>query len=86
MVLTKAYLRYTSVARFGIVCSARGNCVFVKRKGTKSDTTLLPFVAVPALEDVIVWDIRTGDQVTLLKFTNITVETSSTTRETYFEV
>lgn len=66
MVLTKAYLRYASVGRFGIVCSARGNGVFVNRKGIKPGGAVLPYVAVPALEDVIVWDVRTGDQVNVI--------------------
>ena len=63
MVLTKAYLRYASVGCFGVVCSTRGHALFVKRKGQKSGSAVVPFVAVPALENVIVWDIRTGDQV-----------------------
>ncbi|RKP11159.1 WD40-repeat-containing domain protein [Thamnocephalis sphaerospora] len=52
--MVKAYLRYEQAASFGVVASNLGNTVY--------DTTGKLAVA-PALEDVIVWDLKKGTQV-----------------------
>ena len=57
MGLTKQYLRYVHKASFGVVTSRKGDAIIV-RSGHQGTT-----VASPALEDVILWDLRKGEKV-----------------------
>lgn len=65
MPLTKQYLRYEATTSFGVICSRKTGPLLLKvaRKGTER------LVAVsPALEHVIIWDIKTGDKVNQFVF------------------
>ena len=66
MPLTKQCLRYEHSATFGVVCSQRSNAVLLEKGGGAKGTSGLRAV-VPALEDVYVWDVRTGRRVHRLK-------------------
>ena len=63
MVLTKAYLRYVQSACFGVVCSLKGNVVFVRRRTNKLSKQVTLYAVCPALESVVVWDVRRGEKV-----------------------
>lgn len=63
MVLTKAYLRYVQSACFGVVCSLKANIVFVRRRTNTLSTQLTLYAVCPALESVVVWDVRRGEKV-----------------------
>ena len=58
MGVTKQYLRYTPGPLFGVVGSPKANIVFLDVRGVKGK-----YCAVGACEDVIVWDLRTGEKV-----------------------
>ena len=58
-----------SIQAFGLICSAGSNSVYDGR---------LAFV--PALEDVLVWDVKRGQQVSPFSFVCITVLNGTTTR------
>lgn len=63
MVLTKAYLRYVNSGNFGVIASSRANVGLIKR-GFKHDKKHEELCAVvPALENVQIWDVRTGEKV-----------------------
>ena len=57
MGLTKQYLRYVQKASFGVVNSRKGDAIIV-HNGHQGTT-----VASPALEDVVLWDLRKGEKV-----------------------
>lgn len=57
MPLTKQYLRYVRQASFGVVSSRESNAVLVEASRGQLK------VAAPALEDVIVWDLRIREKV-----------------------
>lgn len=59
MGLTKQYLRYQHTAVFGIVGSQKSNIVFLDIRGTRGK-----YCAVGACENVLIWDLRTGEKVT----------------------
>ena len=69
MVLTKAYLRYLQTACVGVVCSLRANVVFIRRKIGASSKQFTQYAACPALENVIIWDVRRGEKVAGFQFT-----------------
>ena len=60
MGLTKQYLRYAPADTFGLIATNKANIVFLDIKGVKGR-----YCAVGACEDVIIWDIRTGEKVSL---------------------
>ncbi|XP_076820356.1 WD repeat-containing protein 3-like [Clavelina lepadiformis] len=62
MGLTKQYLRYSSSAQFGVIGSTRCNVVFLKLRNT-----IGRYVASGAVEDINVWDSRTGEKVLVLQ-------------------
>lgn len=62
MGITKQYLRYCASALFGVIASPKANIVFVTLRGDKGR-----YVAVAACEHVIIWDIRKGEKVLILK-------------------
>ena len=53
MGLTKQYLRYASYASWGLVASPNSNIVYLSNN----------LVVCPALEKVIIWDIRKNEKV-----------------------
>jgi hypothetical protein len=57
MVLTKAYLRYVPAGVFGVIASAKANVVFVKKP---------KYVGVAAVENVNIWNSKTGEKVCVL--------------------
>jgi len=61
MGLTKQYLRYIAGDVFGLVGTNKSNVVLLKVHGSAGR-----FCATGACEDVIVWDIRTGEKVKTL--------------------
>ena len=65
MVLTKAYLRYVQSACFGVVCSLKANVVFIRKRTGNSKEQVIQYAACPALESVIVWDVRRGEKASL---------------------
>ena len=58
MGLTKQYLRYNPTAQFGVIASQRSNIVALQMRNTKAR-----YVAVGAVENVIIWDVRIGQKV-----------------------
>ena len=66
MVLTKAYLRYVQSACFGVVCSLKANVVFIRKRTSNSKEQVIQYAACPALESVIVWDVRRGEKASIL--------------------
>lgn len=62
MGLTRDYLRYAQCEVFGVIASNKCNVVFLDVRGTRGK-----YCAVGACEDVIVWDIRTGEKRFTLK-------------------
>ncbi|XP_046345376.2 WD repeat-containing protein 3-like [Haliotis rufescens] len=62
MGLTKQYLRYQHSAVFGIVGSQKSNIVFLDIRGTRGK-----YCAVGACENVLIWDLRTGEKFNDLK-------------------
>ena len=60
MGLTKQYLRYNPISQFGVIGSPRCNVVALKMRNTVGR-----FVAVAAVENVIIWDVRIGEKVSL---------------------
>ncbi|XP_046574753.1 LOW QUALITY PROTEIN: WD repeat-containing protein 3-like [Haliotis rubra] len=62
MGLTKQYLRYQPSAVFGIVGSQKSNLVFLDIRGTRGK-----YCAVGACENVLIWDLRTGEKFSILK-------------------
>ena len=65
MVLTKAYLRYVQSACFGVVCSLKANVVFIRKRTGNSKEQVIQYAACPALESVIVWDVRRGEKASV---------------------
>lgn len=59
MVLTKAYLRYVPAGTFGVVASSKSNCVFIRGASAKK----AQYVGVAALENVNIWNVKTGEKV-----------------------
>ncbi|XP_028412529.1 WD repeat-containing protein 3-like [Dendronephthya gigantea] len=64
MVLTKSYLRYVDAGNFGVVGSTRANVCLVENGQMRRETY---YAVVPALENIYVWDLRTGERVQVLK-------------------
>lgn len=58
MGLTKQYLRYVPGPVLGLVGGQKSNVVFLDIKGVKGK-----YCAVGACENVLVWDLRTGEKV-----------------------
>lgn len=66
MVLTKSYLRYVDAGSFGVVGSTRANVCFVKNSTKQRNQRGTCLAAAPALENVYIWDMRTGERVRFL--------------------
>ncbi|PIK61621.1 putative WD repeat-containing protein 3 [Apostichopus japonicus] len=62
MGLTKQYLRYAPSALFGVVGTSKANIVTVEIDDIQSN-----LVAVTAVEDVLIWDLKKGEIVLTLK-------------------
>ncbi|XP_053396135.1 WD repeat-containing protein 3-like [Mercenaria mercenaria] len=62
MGLTKQYLRYAAGEVFGVIAGNKSNIIFLHIVGNHGK-----YCATGACEDVIVWDIRTGDKYFTLK-------------------
>ena len=61
MPLTKQYLRYVAARSFGLVTSRKGDALLYG--GPNSSLRGKRFVVCPALEDVIIWDLKTSSKV-----------------------
>ena len=68
--MVKSYLRHGGTEAFGLVASSSSNSLFDGRRAF-----------VPALEDVLVWDVKKGEQVrpTLILRPAQSVRTDGTT-------
>ncbi|CAG2197288.1 DIP2 [Mytilus edulis] len=62
MGVTKQYLRYIPGPSFGVIGSPKANILFLDVRGVRGK-----YCAVGACEDVIVWDLRTGEKFNTLK-------------------
>ncbi|XP_063403834.1 WD repeat-containing protein 3-like isoform X1 [Mytilus trossulus] len=62
MGVTKQYLRYIPGPSFGVIGSSKANILFLDVRGVRGK-----YCAVGACEDVIVWDLRTGEKFNTLK-------------------
>lgn len=62
MPLTKQYLRYAHLASFGVVSSRKSNAILLDV--AKGKARQLRIIA-PALEDIIIWDPRKGERVSV---------------------
>ena len=60
MGLTKQYLRYAPANIFGIVAGTRSNIKLIKYKGVSGK-----YAAVGACEYVFIWDLKTGENVSI---------------------
>ncbi|KAJ1789527.1 beta transducin [Coemansia sp. RSA 2167] len=69
--MVKSYLRYEAQSTFGVICSAGGNAVF-DHSGRLSIT--------PALDSVVVWDIKKATQVARWKDSDNTAEVTCIAR------
>eukprot|EP00730_Choanoeca_flexa_P002941 TRINITY_DN11236_c0_g1_i1.p1 TRINITY_DN11236_c0_g1~~TRINITY_DN11236_c0_g1_i1.p1 ORF type:complete len:887 (+),score=245.99 TRINITY_DN11236_c0_g1_i1:1629-4289(+) len=58
MPLVKNYLRYEASGRYGVIASGSGNAVYLATQ---------QLIASPALEDVIIWNAKTGEQTMKLE-------------------
>ena len=67
MVLTKSYLRYVDCGVFGVIASPKSNACLVKSKRESGRRRNIYYAVVPALENVNIWDMRSGDKVQLRK-------------------
>lgn len=69
MGLTRQYLRYVPQSTFGIIGSTNGQVAFINRlpNSTRPTGTNGRFVAVTAVEDVLIWDSKTGEKVNVFK-------------------
>jgi len=67
MPLTKQYLRYRSAGSFGVVCSKKCNVLVSERRASSKKYEL--WAISPALENVIVWDMRKEDKVSRVIYT-----------------
>jgi hypothetical protein len=65
MGLTKQYLRYAAANIFGIVAGTRANIKLIKFKGVSGK-----YAAVGACEYVFIWDLKTGENVSILNYFN----------------
>lgn len=63
MGITKQYLRYEASDVFGVIAGNKANVTILNGFGGQGR-----FCATGACEDVIVWDIRTGEKVQLKDF------------------
>lgn len=63
MPVTKQYLRYVAAGSFGVVCSRKAGALLLRERNGKGRRKRGVFVAAPALEHVILWDLRTGEKV-----------------------
>ena len=61
MGLTKQYLRYASAGLFNIVASQKCCVELLELKGVRGK-----YCAVGACEHVIIWDLRKGEQVSVI--------------------
>lgn len=52
--MVKSYLRYEPLAAFGVICSGKGNICYDKTGKA---------ALVPALEQIILWDLKKGQEV-----------------------
>ena len=60
MPLTKQYLKYVSGSCLGVVCSRKtGSLLLEKRYGNDRKW----YSVSPALENVIIWDLKSGEKV-----------------------
>lgn len=62
MGVTKQYLRYTASEVFGVIAGNKSNIIFLNINASQGK-----YCATGACEDVIVWDIRTGEKFMTLK-------------------
>ncbi|XP_071956729.1 WD repeat-containing protein 3-like [Antedon mediterranea] len=62
MGLTKQYLRYVQSTVFGVVASNNAHIVYISLDGERSN-----LIAVPAVEHVIIWNIRKNEKVLILE-------------------
>jgi hypothetical protein len=58
MGLTKQYVRYVASSVFSVVGSQKSNIVYLELQGIQGK-----YCAVGACENVVVWDLRSGDKV-----------------------
>lgn len=58
MGLTKQYLRYAAAEVFGVIAGNKSNIAFLHLLGSQGK-----YCATGACEDVIIWDIRSGEKV-----------------------
>ncbi|KAF8424595.1 WD40-repeat-containing domain protein [Tirmania nivea] len=61
--MVKSYLRYEHLKTFGVIASSTSNPVWARHPSSHSGKTSAGCAIVPANEEVIVWDIKTGDQL-----------------------
>lgn len=62
MGVTTQYLRFVAGPSFGAVSNADGRAIFVRIKSSKHR-----YVAVTVCEDVILWDLKTKEKLTVCK-------------------
>ena len=61
MPLTKQYLRYEAAQSFGLVTGRKGDALLYRGSGSKGRR----LAVCPALEDVLLWDMKTSSKVCL---------------------
>lgn len=66
MGLTKDYLRYTVSDKFGQISGNKANIVVLHWRGTDDR-----YCATGVVEDIIVWDLRTGNAVGIFQLKSL---------------
>ena len=61
--MPKQYLRYSHSATFGVVVSRKAGAVLLQQEDRGRERRKRRLVVAPALENVILWNIRTGEKV-----------------------
>ena len=64
----KQYLRYEQGAVFGVVCSRQTGALLIECSRGYDKKKRRVVAAAPALESVILWDLKRGEKVKVLRY------------------
>ena len=64
--MPKQYLRYAAGPVLGVVCSRKTGALLLEHSTGDEKRKKILLAAAPALENVILWDLRKGEKVSLL--------------------
>ena len=70
MPVTKQYLRYEESSTFGVVCSRKAGALLFDGKDLHKNRRGRNLVLAPALDHVIIWDLKTSEKVNITTFSD----------------